>query len=242
MPRVSRCARGLQIEHRRLGSVVAPAKVQLSISGLLNHTLILGHGTLTVDSTTGTKYGTVTYSSPPPQGSPGGDTVPIGTSRCFIGARHVGRERFVDPLDLLGREFVSVRYTTIGRRGTASLSETARTVKDVLHSTLTVIGRVATPALQSTGPLTERIKVSKEGTLVSEGRYSLITKGGRSIRVRYTHFYRSLKPNRNLFRRSDGQVFLLRAEVTTRRVGRTLVCRTKSTLRRLMTRRPRDRD
>ena len=222
--------------------MVGLAKVQLSIRGLLNRTLINGRGTLNVNSETGTKAGTVTYTSPPPQGSPGGDTLPIGTSRCFVGAKHVGRDRFVDPLDLLGREFVSVRYTTVDQRGTASLSETARTVKGVLHSTLTVVGSVDTPALRGNGPLTERITVSKEGTLVSEGRYSLITKGRRSIRVRYTHFYRSLQPNRELFRRLDGQVYLLRAEVSTRRVGRTLVCRTISTLRRLTAQRASDRD
>lgn len=159
--------------------------------------------------------------------------MPIGTSRCFVGAKQIGRGEFVGPLDLLGRAFVSVRSSIVGRYGFVSLSETARLVKGVLHSELTVAGQVKTPRLRGAGPLRERITVSEGGTLISAGKYSLVTKGGRSIPVRYIHFYRSLRPNRRLFHQLAGHVFLLRATISTRRKGKTLVCHTESTLRRL---------
>ncbi|MCI4352679.1 MAG: hypothetical protein L3K14_04745 [Thermoplasmata archaeon] len=213
--------------------MTCPTSVQVSVSGTLNHSAVKGQGTLNVDCDTGTKSGTINYTSPPPPGSPGGDSMPIGTSRCFVGAKQVGRGEFVGPLDLLGPAFVSVRSSIVGRHGVVSLSETARLVKGVLHSELTVAGHVKTPRLRGAGPLRERITVSEGGTLISEGRYSLVTKGGRSIPVRYTHFYRSLRPNRRLFRQMAGQVFLLQATVSTRRRGKTLVCHTESTLRRL---------
>ena len=209
-----------------------PASVVVSIAGTINGTQVSGSGTLNVNSTTGTKSGTITYTSPPPAGSPGGASLPAGTTRCFIGAAHVGKNRFVGPLQLLGREFVSLRLTTLGRAGSVSLSETATLARGVLYSSLTVVGVLKVPVDRGIGPLSERITVHKDGTLISEGRYSLLPKRGRPIPVRYTHFYRSLKPNRRLFRRLRGRVYLLRAKVEIKARGRKRVkIHTTSTLR-----------
>jgi hypothetical protein len=207
------------------------ARVVLSISGIIDNKPVSGLGVLTVNSAGGTKDGTIIYTNPPPPGTPGGDSLPAGTTRCFIGASHVGKDHFVGPLELLGREFVSVRSTDLGRAGYVSLSELATRVGNELRSTLTVVGVLKAPAGHGIGPLSERITVHKDGTLVSEGRYSLTRKKGRPIPVYYTHFYRALRPDRRLFRRLHGRVYLLRATVKSSGRGKKVTVHTTSTLR-----------
>jgi hypothetical protein len=209
-----------------------PSSVALAISGTVNGTPVSGTGTLDVDDTTGTKDGSITYTSPPPPGTPGGDSMPAGTTKCFIGAKRPGKNRFVGPLELLGPEFVSLRLTQLGRAGSASVSETARLARGVLHSTLTVVAVLRAPAGRGIGPLREVIRVSGDDTLVGEGRYSLMPDRGRPVPVQYTHFYRSLNPNRRLFRSLRGRVYLLRAWVKSKAHGRKGVkVHTVSTLR-----------
>ncbi len=207
-------------------------KIELSVTGIWNGRLFSGSGILKVNPADGTKQGAVVYDTTPP-GAPDGDTGPVATVRCFIGARHAGQKDFLGPLELLGRDFVSVRSTTVGRTGFVSVGETARTVRDVLHTDLTVVGNVRVPRIRGMGPLSEVATVSGDDTLICEGRYSFVTKGGRTIPIRYTHLYRSLHPNRRLFRRMRGQRFLLRSNTSARVRGRQVEYRSQSTVRRL---------
>jgi hypothetical protein len=207
------------------------SRVVLSISGIIDNKPVSGVGVLAVDNKGGTKDGTIAYTSPPPPGTPGGDSLPAGTTRCFIGATHLGKDHFVGPLELLGREFVSVRSTDLGRAGYVSLSETATRDGSELRSWLTVVGVLRAPAGHGIGPLSERITVHKNGTLISEGRYTLTPKKGRPLPVHYTHFYRALRPDRRLFRRLHGRVYLLRATVKSSGRGKKVKVHTSSTLR-----------
>lgn len=210
--------------------MLEPRRVELSVTGIVNGKEFSGRGTLQIGNPDGVKSGQVTFDSSPPP--PGGPTV-VGTFRCFIGARHVGREPFLGPLELLGRDFSSIRSTTTARSGSVSLCDRARMVGDVLRSELAVAGEIRVPVIRSIGPLREVITVSGDGTLASEGRYSYLAARRRPILVRYTHFYRSLRPDRRLFRRLRGQRYLLQANIWFQVRGRTVKYRSQSTLRRL---------
>jgi hypothetical protein len=180
----------------------------------MNGTSVSGSGTLGVNSSQGTKDGTVTYSSPPPPGTPGGDSVSFGTTKCFTGARHLGKRRFPNPLELLGSEFISVRSTRFGRAGIVSLSEQATQTRGRLRSEIRFVGVLDIPYCPWMGPLREIIWVSGEDTLLTKGSYSLITEKEDVIPVQYTHFYHSLKPNKPAFRRMRNRVYLDRAMIS----------------------------
>lgn len=209
----------------------------MSVSGTQNGQALSGSGTLSVDGSTGTKSGTITYSSPSPTpaGTAGPDSITIQTGKCFVGARHVGREEFVGPLELLGRAFVSLRMTHLGRYGTVSVSERARRVGDVLYSDLTAVAEFRIPRRRSLGPLREVITITGPDSMVGRGRYSYRAPGRRPIPVRYTHFYHSLTPHR-LFGRLKGRSFVLRAVITTSVRGRKLKYHSRSTITRLKSR------
>jgi hypothetical protein len=205
----------------------------LSVSGVMNGLVFGGGGTLVVDETEGTKTGTIVYDPLPKGFVPGPDCTIVSTGRCFVGAKPIGGRRFVGPLDLLGQEFRSQRTTNVGRFGTVSISEEARRMGHVLRSELTTVGKTTTPDVTGLGPLRELITVTGPATLVSEGQYALRTKRGRSIPVRYTHFYHALRPDRRLFGRHQGDRFLLRATITTGFRRKTLAYRSQSTIRRV---------
>lgn len=215
--------------------MAGPKRVEVSVTGILNGRLFTAQGSLKVDDTQGTKSGNITY-QPPPQGvAPGPDSTTMQTGKCFIGARHVGERRFVGPVELLGREFISMRLTTVGRFGSTSVSERARIVGDVLRTELTTVGELRVPGVRGLGPLREVISVTAPDSLTSEGRYSFLTARRGRVPVRYVHLYRSLSPDRRLFRRQHGNAFLLRADISTKFRGRILSYHSRSTIRRLKT-------
>jgi len=204
--------------------------VELSVTGLLNGRLYGAHGSLTVDNVQGTKTGDIVYDPRPAGLAVGPDCTLCSTGKCFLGARPVSRGRFYGPLDLLGSEFVSIRSTQVGRLGNVSISERAVVDSGVIRSDLTAIGEYRVPNVVRVGPLRETIHVSGRESLSSEGRYSLVTKSGRRIPVRYIHLYRSLRPSRTLFSRLLGHAFLLRAEITPSWRGNTVAYHSRSTI------------
>jgi hypothetical protein len=212
------------------GGVAGPTRIELSVAGILNFEYFAARGTLLVDGEKGTKSGRVTYDPYPGGVGPGPDCTLFQTTRCFVGAKPEGPEPFVGPLELLGREFVSERMTTVGRSGVVSLSERTRFERGTLFTDLTAVGKFRVPYIRGVGPLHEIIKVADHDTLVSRGRYTLVTKTGRSIPVRYTHFYRALNPNRRLFGQLRDRVYLLSAEISTKARGRAVEYTSHSTV------------
>jgi len=210
--------------------MVVPKSVELSVVGVLNVQPFSAQGTIVVDADAGTKSGTVTYQSVPTTLDVGLASALTMTGRCFVGAKHVGNRPFVGPLELLGREFISMRTTTVGRYGTVSVSERARFVGNSLHCDLATVGELRAPGAIGAGPLREIITVSGPDTLIAEGRYSHRTARGRSIPVRYAQFYRSLQPDRRRFRRLHGRKFLLRVKFSSKVRGQKLVHHTQSTV------------
>jgi hypothetical protein len=213
---------------------MAPLKrLEISVTGLLNGESFRGSGTLSLDSRTGTKSGTLTYQSAPARLRSNADTTPYMTGRGHIGAVYTDPSMKVGPMELLGGEFVSTRLSKIGHYGTISVSESAVVSRDRLRSWLTFVGDVRTPAIAGMGPLREVLTVGPDGILTGTGRYSLRTTGGRSIPVRYTHLYRSLRPNLRLFGRLRGRRFLLRARIVVKVRGRSLDYKSRTTIKRL---------
>lgn len=204
--------------------------MRLSVTGIVNGRPLRASGTLAVDASAGTKDGTITYDATPGGVAPGPDCTMMSTGRCFIGARRLGGRSFVGPVDLLGRDFVSLRVTKIGRFGTVSISETGTLTDTELRSELTVVGDYRGPKTRAMGPLRETITVVDDGTLSSEGRYSLVPVRGRPIPATYTHFYRPLQPVRRMFARLDGTKYLLRAKITPSVRGKALRYHSESTL------------
>jgi hypothetical protein len=211
--------------------VTSPTTVELSVAGLLNGLQFGGQGSLTVDTAEGTKTGTITYDPLPPGLTAGPDCMVVSTGKCFVGAKPTEGRGFVGPLDLLGRKFKSMRSTSVGRFGTFSISETGSYKGGVLRSDLTGVGTSRVRRVRGLGPLREVIKVTGPNTMVGEGRYTLLVGTRGSIPVRYTHFYRALRPDRKLFRRMRGRKFLLRAIISTKIRGRRLIYRSRSTIR-----------
>lgn len=207
-----------------------PQAVNLTVSGVLNGAPLAATGTLTVDAGAGTKDGTVVYETTPGAVAPGPDCTVFSTGRCFVGARKLGRTPFVGPLELLGREFVSMRVTRLGRFGTVSISENGSIERTTLRSELTTVGEYRGPRTRAMGPLRETIRVLGNETLSASGRYSLIPSRGRPIPATYVQFYRPLRPNHRLFARLQGTAFLLRAELSTSVRGKTLHYHSRSTI------------
>lgn len=205
--------------------------VELSVSGIVNLKPFRAHSHITVDEVTGTKQGTVTYDLLPTGFVPGPDPTPQSTNRPPFGAKKIGGP-FTGPVELLGREFTSTRLTTVGRYGALSVSETARVRNRTLHSELVIAGELKRPPVKGLGSLREVTTVRDDGTLVSHGRYSLLTARGR-IPVRYDAVSAPKKPNRALFRRYRGTAFLLRTIFASRARGHVVWYHSRSTLRRL---------
>ena len=210
---------------------MVPKSVELLAMGVLNGTPFVAQGTLDVDANAGKKSGTITYQSLPVTLDVGIASITTMTGRCFVGAKHLGKRPFVGPLELLGREFVSLRVSTVGGYGAVSVAERAHYEGTSLHCDLSTVGELRSRAATGAGPLREVITVSGPDTLTAKGRYSHRTARGRSVPIRYVHFYRSLKPDRRLFRRLQGRKFLLRVKFSSKVSGRKLVHRTQSTIR-----------
>jgi hypothetical protein len=213
--------------------MVVPRSVEIFATGVLNGSCFVAEGALEVDADTGTKSGTIAYESLPAALDVGIASLMTMTGRCFVGAKHVGSRPFVGPLELLGREFVSLRTTTVGRYGSASVSERARFVGTSLRCELSTLSRLRSPAVIGAGPLREVISVCAPDTLIAEGHYSHRPARGRPIPVRYSQFYRSLRPDRGLFRRLNGRRYLLRVKFSSKVSGRKLVHHTQSTVRQM---------
>jgi hypothetical protein len=211
--------------------MVDPRNLELSAAGILNNTPFVAQGTLDVDSDAGTKDGTIEYQSLPTTLDVGTGSVLTITGRCFVGAKHVGNRPFVGPLELLGREFVSLRTTTVGRYGSASASERGRFVGSSLRCEISTVATLRPHSALGAGPLREVITVSGPDTLVAQGRYSHRTATGRSIPVRYSQFYRSLQPDRRLFQRLQGRKYILDVKFSSKASGRKLAHHTRSVIR-----------
>lgn len=211
--------------------MAGPSTVELSVAGILNGLVFGGQGTLEVDITQGTKTGTITYDLLPRGLVAGPDCMMVSTGKCFVGAKPTEGRGFVGPLDLLGRKFKSMRSTNVGRFGTFSISETGSYKGGVLRADLTGVGTTKVREVRGLGPLREVITITGPDTMVGEGRYTLLVGKRGSIPVRYTHFYRALRPDRRLFRRMKGRKFLLRATISTQVHGRRLEDQSRSTIR-----------
>lgn len=205
--------------------------VEISISGILNDRPFHAYGSITVDNATGIKVGTITYDPPPSGVIIGPDPVPFITTRCFVGAKWSGKRPPMGPFELLGSEFSSLRVTTEGHFGTVSLGETAWLEDRTLHSEIVGIGKLRRPPVRSIGPLRELITVGGDGTLVSRGSYSLVTRGGRRIPVRYHHIYEARQPDLKLFGRYRKRVYLLRVTAKAKATGKKVIYETHSTIR-----------
>ncbi|MFZ0830769.1 MAG: hypothetical protein WCB18_06430 [Thermoplasmata archaeon] len=210
----------------------ALTSLALSVTGVLNGQSFSGNGTLSIDAS-GTKSGNIVFA-----GLPGGwqleaASIVILTGRSHIGATPVlNPSTFIGPTQLLGAEFESFRMTTFGSYGTLSVSERAVVNGPKAWSQMITVGELKLPRVRGMGPLRETIRVSGDDMLVSEGRYSLRRARGRSIPVHYTHFYRTLKPNRRLFRRLQRAVYILQVKFDHKARGRTLIYRSQSEIRR----------
>jgi len=206
------------------------ARVRLAIAGVLNHHPFGAGGTLNVDEGAGTKDGAITYTQPPTGVTVGADSTVASTGRCFVGARPSHGSPSLGPLHLLGSEFASLRVADLGRFGTVSIGERGRISGGVLTSELTAVGEYRVPVVRGMGPLRETITVSRDGSMVGVGRYTLTRSRGRPISVRYIHYYRPARPNHRLFARLHGKSFVLRASITVRVRGRTLEYHSRSTI------------
>jgi hypothetical protein len=211
--------------------MAAPKRLELSVTGVLNGVALSGGGTLWIGAA-GIKSGTILFDSLPSSWRGGPMSIVILTGRGHIGAVSMEPDLAGLLAGLLGNAFESFRLTTFAHYGILSVSERARVTGSTVRSEMVTVGELKLPRIVAMGPLQEKIQVSGDGTLVSEGRYSLKRAGGRSIPVRYTHFYHSLKPNRRLFRRLRGTVFLLRVKFAHRARGAKLSYHSQGTLRR----------
>ncbi len=211
----------------------APDRVELSVSGILNDQPFHAYGALSVDNAKGIKQGTITYDPPPKGVVAGPDSTFYITSRCFVGATWVGERPSVGPLGLLGQEFSSLRVATEGRYGTLSLGETARLESGTLRSEIVGVGKLRRPPVRSVGPLREVITVGGDGTLLARGSYSLVTRSGRRIPVRYHHFYESSRPDLRLFGRYRNWAYLLRVTFKVKATGKKVRFESHSTIRRI---------
>jgi len=203
--------------------MAALERIELSVSGLLNGEFFRASGSVKVDETKGTKTTSLRFDALPPGTRVSHDVGIAGTIRGFFGSLPMGKTGFPRPLDLLGREFISLRSTTVGRYGTMCFAERGTVSGGVLRSELTLISGVRTPTVRGVGPLRDVITVDAPDILSSRGRYSLRTQSGRVIPVRFTHFFRSLSPNRQLFQRMRGRSYLHWAKISTEVRGRTLL-------------------
>ena len=206
-------------------------RIELVVHGVLNGQPLCAHALLSVNSKTGVKSGKVEYTCRPPRRRVRMEMVII-TGRCHIGALPDPTAPFVGPQELLGREFVSFRLSTVGRYGSLGVSERALFRGDTLYSDLNTVGELQMPPVTAIGPLRETITVVGDDTLVSEGRYSFARARGPPIRVRYTHYYRALHPNRRAFRRLQGAVFLLQVKFANKVRGSNLLYHSTSIIRR----------
>jgi hypothetical protein len=208
------------------------ASLEVSVAGVLNGHAFTGGGMLSIDPA-GTKSGNVVFDGLPADWQLGISSIIIMTGRGHLGAPPMGDPTsFIGPTQLLGAEFESFRLTTFGNYGTLSLSERALVKGARASSKMITVGQLRLPRVTAMGPLKETIRVSGDDMLVSEGRYTLRRVRGGSIPVRYTHFYRSLSPNKGLFRRHQRAVFTLQVKFDSRSRGRTLLYRSHSKIRR----------
>ena len=197
---------------------------------MVNQAPVVATGRLRVDSRAGTKDGTVVYRRRPGPVAPGPGCTAMATGKCFIGARRIGRAGSAGPIEMLGQEFTSMRVTRLGKHGTFCVSESATIKEGRLWSDMIAVGEYHGPPTRGMGPLRETIRVLEDGTMESEGRYTLIPVRGRAIRVTYVHFYRPARPDRRVLARVRGRRYELKATISPDLRGRTLHYHSVSTL------------
>ena len=207
-----------------------PDQIELSISGILNGRPFRADGSLSVHADTGVKTGEFRFYPPPLWSGKGPSPTCVMTTRCFIGAKWVGPTPSVGPLDLLGKEFSSLRVASEGRYGSISAGETARMVGRTLHSDIQEVGNLRRPAVKGVGPLRELITVENDGTLIGRGSYSLLTGRRRGIRVRYLHLYRPARPDMRRFRTYRNTAYLLRVRFEMDKLGTRMRYTSRSTI------------
>lgn len=212
--------------------MASPTSLELSVGGVLNGQQFSAHGTLAIDLATGTKVGNVLFAGLPASFGAGPHSIILITGKGHLGGVLKPGQK-IGPSQLLGAQFESFRLSTVGKRGTLSVSEQTVIQGSKARSRMITVGELRLPRLEGMGPLREIIRVSGDDTLVGEGRYSLVPVRGRSIPVRYTHFYRSFQPNRRLFRGLRRAVYELRVVFACKSRGQTLYYRSRSTLRRI---------
>ncbi len=196
--------------------MAAPTAVKISVAGTLNRTHFTAHGRLAVNPTVGTKAGRITF-TPLPRGlaaSPNGagtlaDSLSVPIGRCFVGAKPVRPQNFVEPLRILGREFWSDRLTEIEGCGTISQSERAWVDHGTLVSDQLLVGDFELPEIATKSFSSEVLEIAAPDTMRSTGECTFATTDGKEIRVRFSHFYRALHSDRTLFRENDRRKYLL---------------------------------
>ncbi len=218
--------------------MTTPTKIEISVVGTLNNTPFRAKGRLKVDPAFGTKSGTVVFDPLPPglthSDSGGGsiaDGICVPVGRCFVGARPIPPRGFVEPLKLLGGDFVSNRLTRLGyHHGTISQTEIARVSQETLRSDQLLSGELDLPPIQSKSFSTEILEVLEPDVLVSKGGVTLVTDEGREIPVRFSHVYRTLEPNRRLFRTHHGTKYVLCYDSTSTVRGQSIRYDTQSVI------------
>jgi len=192
--------------------VAAITQVSVSLTGVINDGSFTASGTLTVDSVAGTKQGVITTDLADAVFSVCPDGYAIPMPRCFVGAKPVHGQRLTNPVELLGRRFISRRTTNFGD-GTLTHFEEATVAGGVLTSKQVVHGRVQHATVSKVSGVRERIEVRPPNQLHCVGRYVLELDGGGRIPVGYEQDYFSLSPNRRLFQANRKRKYLLTAEV-----------------------------
>jgi len=214
-----------------------PTKVEISVAGTLNGTEFTAKGRLRVDPAVGVKQGSITF-TPLPRGlaaSPNGggsiaDSICVPVSRCFVGAKPVRPRNFLEPLRLLGEEFLSNRLTRIEGHGAIAQTERSRLSGGTLYSSQLLLGDFDLPEIRTKSFSTEVLEVSAPDTMMSTGECTLQTPTGRELQVQFSHVYRALAPDRGLFRAHHGGRYVLCFDSSSEVRGRVITYRTKSVI------------
>jgi hypothetical protein len=203
--------------------------VSLTVSGTVNDQQVFATGMLVVDESVGTKIGNITVSEPRGFSTVLPDCFSVPMPKCFVGAKPASR-KVVNPLRLLGSNFVSMRVTDLGRAGRLSQTEHVSLAGHTLTSQQVVFGHVKHEPVAKVDQIREVIVASGWGHLTGIGRYTLVTESGKKIPVRYEHSYRTLVPNERLFHAHKNKKFLLKARLDSTRHGQVVSVRAKSTI------------
>lgn len=206
------------------------------MAGMLNRTPFTARGRLIVDPTVGTKVGLITFTPLPPGlaaslngGGTLSDSLAVPISRCFVGAKPVRPQDFVEPLRILGREFWSDRLTEIDGYGKISQSERAWVDHGTLVSDQLLVGDFVLPeSIKTKSFSSETLEIAAPDTIRSLGECTFATTEEEEIHVRFSHFYRALHPDRTLFRQNNRRKYLLCFDSWSEVRGKSIHYQTKS--------------